>query len=139
MLKLSLEIRLSNKMMFLPLHKISFFYFFRLTKNIIFCKLFLFMATLIHSLSTYTLVLLSQVLSNDGLHCSQLLYVSAMECPETTTNTSDWSFSSISSMKLIILPLWFKNHNFIKQTTLKYLAQNQQRQAPLISSLHECL
>ena len=105
MLKLSLEIRLSNKMMFLPLHKISFFYFFRLTKNIIFCKLFLFMATLIHSLSTYTLVLLSQVLSNDGLHCSQLLYVSAMECPETTTNTSDWSFSSISSMKLIILPL----------------------------------
>lgn len=139
MLKLSLEIRLSNKMMFLPLHKISFFYFFRLTKNIIFCKLFLFMATLIHSLSTYTLVLLSQVLSNDGLHCSQLLYVSAMECPETTTNTSDWSFSSISSMKLIILPLWFKNHNFIKRTTLKYLAQNQQRQAPLISSLHECL
>ena len=52
------------------------------------------MATLIHSLSTHTLVLLSQVLSNDGLHCSQLLYVSAMECPETTTNTSDWSFSS---------------------------------------------
>lgn len=42
------------------------------------------MATLIHSLSTYTLVLLSQVLSNDGLHCSQLLDVSAMECPETS-------------------------------------------------------
>ena len=102
MLKLSLEIRLSNKMMFLPLHKISFFYFFRLTKNIIFCKLFLFMATLIHSLSTYTLVLLSQVLSNDGLHCSQLLYVSAMECPETSMD-------------------------------------NQQRQAPLISLLHDCL
>ena len=52
------------------------------------------MATLIHSLSTYTLVLLSQVLSNDGLHCSQLLYVSAMECPETTMNESDLSFSS---------------------------------------------
>ena len=52
------------------------------------------MATLINSLSTYTLVLLSQVLSNDGLHCSQLLYVSAMECPETTINKSDWSFSS---------------------------------------------
>ena len=44
------------------------------------------MATLIHSLSTYTLVLLSQVLSNDGLHCSPLLYVSAMECPETSIN-----------------------------------------------------
>ena len=52
------------------------------------------MATLIHSLSTYTLVLLSQVLSNDGLHCSQLLCVSAMECPETSINKSDLSLSS---------------------------------------------
>ena len=52
------------------------------------------MATLIHSLSTYTLVLLSQVLSDDGLHCSQLLYVSAMECPETSMNESDLSLLS---------------------------------------------
>ena len=93
MLKLSLEIHLSNKKMFLPLHKISFIYFFRLTKNIIFCKLFLFMATLINR-HTHTLVLLSQVLSNDGLHCSQLLYVSAMECPETSMDKSDLSLSS---------------------------------------------
>ena len=52
------------------------------------------MATLIHSLSTYTLVLLSQVLSNDDLHCSQLLYVSAKECPETLMDKSDLSLSS---------------------------------------------
>ena len=68
--------------------------FLQINKNIIFCKRLLFMATLINSLSTYTLVLLSQVLSNDGLHCSQLLYVSAMECPETSMDKSDLSLSS---------------------------------------------
>ena len=49
---------------------------------------------IVHSLNTYTLVLLSQVLSDDGLHCSQLLYVSAMECPETSMDKSDLSLSS---------------------------------------------
>lgn len=52
------------------------------------------MATLINSSSTYTLVLLSQVLLDDALHCSQLLYVSAMECPETSMNKSGLSLSS---------------------------------------------
>ena len=86
---------------FYHLHKISLvtllrssILFLQINKNIIFCKRLLFMATLINSLSTYTLVLLSQVLSNDGLHCSQLLYVSAMECPETSMDKSDLSLSS---------------------------------------------
>ena len=51
---------------------------------------------IVHSLNTYTLVLLSQVLSDDGLHCSQLLYVSAMECPETSMDKSDHFVSFIT-------------------------------------------
>lgn len=51
---------------------------------------------IVHSLNTYTLVLLSQVLSDDGLHCSQLLCVSAMECPETSMDKSDHFVSFIT-------------------------------------------
>ena len=103
MVKLSIEICLSNKMMFLPLHKISLVTI--LHSSILFLQIlkkYNFLQTfeldghflIVYSLNTYTLVLLSQVLSDDGLHCSQLLYVSAMECPETSTNKSDLSLSS---------------------------------------------
>ena len=84
-------------MMFLPLHKISLVTFLR--SSILFLQInkkYHFLQTfaldghflIVYSLNTYTLVLLSQVLSNDGLHCSQLLYVSAMECPEKSMNKS---------------------------------------------------